>query len=217
LQRKWIDYRFLAEHLRADLFLCTAGIKCEQSPSPPYLSDDWVLRAYAWISYKRPQAQSQTNIPALKKFLLKAWIEDQISFYARKSKQHMRKHVLLARSGEALFLITLVVAFIHAIEFEEPSQQVLSTLPNMLASVTIILPAVGAALAGIRIHREYLRNAERYAPMVRYLSMIRDQINLESDTDTENLTRLLEKANDMMLRENQDWRVVFNIPKLEAP
>ncbi|MDP2767730.1 MAG: SLATT domain-containing protein [Candidatus Methanoperedens sp.] len=216
-QRKWIDYRFLAERLRAALFLCMASIKCEQSPPPPYLSEDWVLRAYAWIWDKRPQAPPLRNIHALKKFLLTAWVGDQISFYDKKSKRHRRRHVLLARGGEALFLVTLVVAFVHAVEFQDSQLSALSALPSILASVTIILPAVGAALAGIRIHREYLRNAERYAPMVRHLSIIRDQIKQISDTDMENLTMLLEKANDMMLRENQDWRVVFTIPKLEAP
>lgn len=214
-QRKWIDYRFLAERLRAALFLCVAGIKCEQSKPPPYLSDDWVVRAYVCI-WNKPHALPDRNIPALKKFLLTAWIDDQISFFDNKSKRHRIKHTLLARSGEALFLLTLVVAFIHVVEFEYPPPDH-SALPNILASVTITLPAIGAALAGIRIHREYLRNAERYAPMVRHLSIIRDQIKLVSDTDMESLTRLLEKANDMMLRENQDWRVVFNIPKLEAP
>lgn len=216
-QRKWIDYRFLAERLRAALFLSVAGIKCEQSPLPPYLSEDWVGRAYAWIWNKRPQAPPDRNIHALKKFLLTAWVGDQISFYGKKSERHMRRHVLLARGGEALFLLTLVVAFIHAVEFQDSQLSVLSALPSILASVTIILPAVGAALAGIRIHREYLRNAKRYAPMVRHLSIIREQIKLVSDTDMESLTKLLEKANDMMLRENQDWRVVFTIPKLEAP
>lgn len=216
-QRKWIDYRYLAERLRTALFLSVAGIKCEQSPLPPYLSEDWVGRAYAWVWDKRPQAPPDRNIHALKMFLLTAWVGDQISFYDIKSERHRRRHVLLARGGEALFLLTLVVAFIHAVEFENSQLSVLSALPSILASVTIILPAVGAALAGIRIHREYLRNAKRYAPMVRHLSMIREQIKLVSDTDMESLTKLLEKANDMMLRENQDWRVVFNIPKLEAP
>ena len=31
------------------------------------------------------------------------------------------------------------------------------------------------------------------------------------------MTALLEEANELMLRENQDWRIVFMFQKLEAP
>ncbi len=65
--------------------------------------------------------------------------------------------------------------------------------------------------------RELLAKAKSIPPPKEAESIIREQIKLVSDTDIENLTKLLEKANDMMLRENQDWRVVFTIPKLEAP
>jgi hypothetical protein len=220
--RKWIDYRFLAERLRAAFFLCVTGIRCEPPRPPPYLMvshrpDDWMVRAFAWLWDLRSKRQTDSKIEfaPLKNFLVSAWIEDQISFYTKTGERHGRKHNWYARTGEILFALTLVVAIVHTTGFGESSLPASFHLPNILASMAIILPAAGASLAGIRVHREYLKNAERYSHMAEYLSSIRDQI--EHASRFEELTGLLEKANEVMLRENQDWRIVFVFQKLEAP
>ena len=57
--------------------------------------------------------------------------------------------------------------------------------------------------------------AVRYADMVRALSTIAEEI--KQPLDLEMLTGLLERANEVMLHENQDWRVVFRFQKLEPP
>jgi membrane protein required for beta-lactamase induction len=88
-------------------------------------------------------------------------------------------------------------------------------LPDLLVALVIILPAIGASLAGIRVHREHLRNAERYDQIASHLLIISEQIGQVSDMKT--FTSLLEEANETMLRENKDWRVVFLFQKLETP
>ena len=84
-----------------------------------------------------------------------------------------------------------------------------------MLSIAIIFPAVGASLAGIRIHQEYQKNAERYRHMEQHLSSISKKI--EDAKNMETLTELLEAANEMMLPETQDWRIVLLFQKLEAP
>jgi hypothetical protein len=86
---------------------------------------------------------------------------------------------------------------------------------SLLIAVAIILPALGAALADIRIHREYSRNAERYAHMARLLTSLDHQI--ARTRDMSELLPLLEEANEVMLREQQDWRVVVLFQEIEAP
>ncbi len=217
--RKWIDYRFLAERLRAALFLCVAGIRCEPPRAPPHLSlshrpDDWMVRAFEWIWNRRMQVP-KLEFESLKNFLLAAWIDDQVSWYRNTSERHRRKHMLLSYFGEALFLLTLVVAAIEAAQIILFLPAGFYSVADILKSMATILPAVGAALAGIRVHREYLRNAERYSHMAAHLSSISERLKEAKDMKT--LTRLLEEANELMLRENQDWRVVFLFQKLEAP
>jgi hypothetical protein len=75
--RKWIDYRFLAERLRAALFLSTAGLDCDPpKPLPhPALShrpDDWMVRAFTWIWSTRPRDVSERALAfePLRNFIL---------------------------------------------------------------------------------------------------------------------------------------------------
>jgi hypothetical protein len=84
-----------------------------------------------------------------------------------------------------------------------------------LTLLAILLPSAGAALAGYRVHREYERNAERYAHMVPILSLITEQI--EASNDVRTLAHWLEEASDVLLTENQDWHLAFLFRKLELP
>ncbi len=219
--RKWIDYRFLAERLRAALFLAVAGLEC--SPPRPlphsvaHRPDDWMVKAFAWIWSRRPQlnAQPAPLFQPLRDFLLTAWIRDQAVYYSQRGRQLGRSQAVLTAAGLALFVITLIAAIIHALEGgHEPMGE--APLPgSLLIAFAIILPALGAALADIRIHREYSRNAERYAHMARLLTSLEQQI--ARARDMAELLPLLEEANEVMLREQQDWRVVVLFQQIEAP
>lgn len=218
-QRKWIDYRFLAERLRVALFLGAAGIDCKIPKPPPYLNvphlqDDWTIRAFSGIWNIRPQAQLDIPIVYLKNFLRAAWIDDQVNFYKKASKRHGNSHTLYARTGEILFALTIVVATLDAFVLGHSPQSDFSFSPGILASLAIILPTASAALAGIRVHREYLRNAERYSHMGRYLSAISEQVKQAQDMVI--LTGILEEANEMIFLENWDWRAAFWLRKPEV-
>ena len=216
-QRKWIDYRFLAERFRVSIFLCLAGLSCKIPKLPPFLDtphlqDDWTLRLFSSIFNCRPQIHPDIPIDSLKKFLEEAWIDDQISFYKNASKRHGNSHKKYEQSGTLLFVLTVVVATIHA--FGETFLRSDFSL-NILVSLAIILPTASAALAGIRVHREYLRNAERYSHMARYLSAIKEKIQKASDK--KELEFILEELNEMIFLENWDWRAALWLRKTEAP
>lgn len=220
--RKWIDYRFLAECLRAGVFFRVAGIKYKSTVhlSKVNLShrpDDWVVKAFAWVWSKESQAKSSYGIlfEPLKNFVLASWIDDQVAYYRKTSKKHRQRHTRLARGGETLFALTLVIAIIHATGLVNQGLASIFVVPDILVALGVILPAVAAALAGIRIHREYLRNAEQYGNIACHLTAISNDIKQTSDMQT--LTGLLEEANEVMLREHQHWREVLSFRKLETP
>jgi hypothetical protein len=202
--RKWIDYRFLAERLRAAMFLFVAGIPCD----PPALagqrraSDEWTIRAFGWIASMCPVPSSVEAIDPVKNFVLDAWIEDQRKFYEGKCHLHEFRHKWLEIAGYAVFGLTAVAAILHA-----------NVRSNFLASFAIILPAVGASLAGIRTFREHLRNSKRYESMAEYLKRVVAEIKKESDA--KHLQSILLEANEMMMREHTEWRVVM-LPDLGA-
>jgi len=212
--RKWIDYRFLAERLRAAVFLWAAGIECEPPKPAPHLGlshrpDDWMVRAFAWIWSARPATSPCPALPfeTLKTFLASAWIGGQISFYRRKSSRQRARHGRLALAGAIVFGLTLIVAIVHAARLEARWRPEPAGLTSFLAFLAIVLPAAGAAVASIRVHREYLRNSERYRQMADHLAGT--TAGIERASSTQALTRCLQEANELMLLENQDWRVIF--------
>jgi hypothetical protein len=219
--RKWIDYRFLAERLRAALFVAACGLEC--SPPRPlphsvaHRPDDWMVKVFARIWSRRPQPNIQPApmFDALREFLLSAWIRDQAVFYTRRSQQFHSAQERLSLAGLTLFVVTLIAAVIHMLEGGRAPVGEIGMSGSLLIAVAIILPALGAALADIRIHREYSRNAERYAHMARLLTSLDHQI--ARTRDMSELLPLLEEANEVMLREQQDWRVVVLFQEIEAP
>lgn len=209
LHRRWIDYRFLAERMRIAIFLSIAGIEFKPLKYPPYFSiseqsDYWIVKAFGWALNNWSKTTVKSPFEASKKFLLDAWVDDQLSFYRKKFEANENKTKKLDIAGYLLFLMTLVAAFMHATGLEERLPEVIAS-PNYLTFIGIVFPMVGALLVGFQVHREYKRNAERYRQMIGPLYSISQQMRLaESD---EALASLLEKANDLMLKENQDWRV----------
>ncbi|MDN7023881.1 hypothetical protein FGU65_03065 [Methanoculleus sp. FWC-SCC1] len=220
--RKWIDYRFLTERIRAGFFMSILCVRCEKPATPRHLSlshrsNDWMLLAFEGILDRRPLEYCSIQIPfePLKTFLLAAWIDNRLACFMRHSERNRQRYIIISEIGEILFAVTLVAAAIHAAGLHPPSAVPVLDHPYSLVAITIILPALGAALAGIRVQREYLRNAERYAHMVQHLSTISSQIK-RAETRVE-LDALLKEANEVTLREQQDWRIIFLFRDLETP
>jgi hypothetical protein len=219
--RKWMDYRFLAERIRAAFFLCIICAHCEKPSTTVFTSlahrpNDWMVIAFERVVESKPNDFCRLDIPfhPLKTFILDAWVDNRLNFYSERSEANSRKYQVYANLGEAIFFITLILAVMHATGLEYEAIQALITLPLVLAALTIVLPAVGAAMAAIRVQREYLKNSERYLHILRHLSSIRNQIHEASDLST--LCGLLEEMNEVTLREQQDWRIIFRFREIEA-
>lgn len=195
--RKWLDYRFLAERIRSAIFLCFVCVRCSVPGNHPGITlthhaDDWMSRAFEGLLDVRPleYCSLATPLEPLKHFLLSTWIDRQIDFYAATERHNRRWYDLLLHAGEFFFIATLI------------------------AAAAIVLPAVAASLSAIRVQREYRHNAERAAAMLHHLSSITLRIRRAERMDE--LCDLLEEANEVMLREQQEWRVVFRFRELEG-
>jgi len=212
---KWIDYRFLAERLRSALFMKVADIKIAALRPPRHLSlsysyRDWMVSAFAF-TWSRLQGIKcgTTGLKGLKEFILHAWIDHQIKYYKKTAESHYRRHRLLLIGGNVLFGMTLFAATVHIFHFWS------ETFNLSLAFIAIVFPAIASAMGAIRTHREYLRNAKRSSEMVRHLEEIKENM-LETEDRTE-FIQLVQEAEETMLHENEDWRVVVRFHELEPP
>lgn len=219
--RKWIDYRFLAERTRAAFFLCIICIHCEKSPDSPYTNlahrpNDWMVIAFDSILHMRPMEYCRLDIPfqPLKNFLLDAWVDNRLSYYQRSSEKNSSRYNLFAYAGESIFFATLILAVAHAAGHKFEEFLGIPSLALILAALTITMPAIGAALSAIRVQREYLKNSERYAHILRHLSSVRNRIHRATDLKT--LCDLLEEMNEVIMQEQQDWRITFKFRDIEA-
>jgi hypothetical protein len=213
---KWIDYRFLAERFRSALFLALAGIEV-MAPRPPrhlslaYSSQDWMVAAFMsfWRGLPRPRSSDRAGFPSLRFFILEAWIEEQLRYHQGSDKRHLRRHFWLARTGTALFALTLVAALLHFIGAGGESWG------RLLLFLAIVSPSVAAALGAVRTHREYLRNAQRSKEMALHLEDLKAR--MKDARDLESFIPLVQEAEEIMLQENADWRVVVRFHELEPP
>lgn len=219
--RRWIDYNFLAERLRAAFFLCIICIQCRKPDTPPHMSlahrpNDWMVMAFEEIMDTRPIQYCRLDIPyePVKKFFRSAWITNRLGFYERAGESARRTYQLLTRAGVAIFSLTLILAVIHATGIGHWETNYPFCMSMVLAFCTITLPAVGSAIAALRLQREYQRNAERYAHTVRHLTAIRNQV--QHAQNMADLCEFLEEMNELTLREQQDWRIIFRFRQVEA-
>ncbi|WP_298666452.1 SLATT domain-containing protein [uncultured Methanofollis sp.] len=209
--RKWLDYRFLAERIRSAIFLCFVCIRCDLPGRPPLTlsphADDWLSRAFEGLIETRPLDYCTLALPfePLKTFLLEAWLARQIDWYVETARKNRRLHEDLLYAGEIFFIATLIAAAAHASGVGHP----------FTTALTIVLPAVAAGLAAIRTQQEYRPTAERASRMLRHLSALSLRIRRAEDMPT--LCALLAEANEVMLREQQEWRVAFRFRELETP
>ncbi|WP_321421365.1 hypothetical protein [uncultured Methanobacterium sp.] len=214
--RKWVDYRYLAERLRAALVLSMVGLECSTSKSLPHQSfhNDWTNKAYEWIYLEQLEMLSlDVPLEDIKQFIQKHWIEDQIGFYIKKSNFHKTREQIYTVLIYAAFILTFVGALWHGFEsiFHE-------TLGNPLYGdiatfIVIVAPAFAASLTGMRTQQEYSRNHIRYSQMVLYLR--KKSIEIERARTVEELKEIVEKINKRTLREHQDWKALFAIHKPE--
>ena len=213
---KWIDYRFLAERFRSAIFMAVANVNVTALRPPRHLSlsyssQVWMVSAFSsiWSQLPRLHGPGSSGFKGMKKFLLVAWIDDQIRYHNDKSKRHQRRYRRMSLAGNILFGFTFIAALLHILQVGH------DLFHRLFAFMAVAFPAIAMAFSAIRTHREYLRNAKRSTEMVRHLEEIKEQ--MKTAQNLESFLTLVCEVEETMLHENEDWRVVVRFHELELP
>ena len=211
---RWISYRFLAERLRSSYFLAFVGpgSSRDRLRRPGYGSDPsevWIRRALTEIIACRPHVRiGSSDLAALRHYLSDVWIGGQIRYHRKAAGRQGAWENRLLLATVVLFGVTLVVAFLH---MQRTGYK--ESLDRWLIVLSICLPAIGAAVHGIRVQAQFRRQCQRYTRMVGLL----DQ--LKSDMDhASSLARIREVAAEterVMREENSDWFGVMRFHDVE--
>jgi hypothetical protein len=218
---RWIAARYLAERIRSGVFLAAVGAGDTGQappeaarPAHPAATDhnrEWADRAFREISCGTPTPPVlAAELPVLRTMLIQAWIDNQISYHRRAAARLARRQRQLTWLAAGLFGVSALAALFHSMNI-----LVARAEPDVWGYLSIIIPAIGAALSGYGAQREYARLAERSRLMVFHLLEARRLV-----AEAKDLPALQQAARGtalLMQAETADWYDVVRLHDFEVP
>lgn len=218
---RWISYRFLAERLRSTYFLALAGTGDQGGPGerrerPAYVADPtevWIQRAIEEIMARRPEVGlGPADVAPLRAYLRERWIGAQIRYHESTAKRQGAWDSRLFAATGVLFLITAIAAFLHLLGWGEHHGEA-SEFGLLLIVLSICVPAIGAAVHGIRTQSEFRRHCQRYQRMAGLLRQLDADLS-RADSITA-IHEVAADAENLMRAENSDWFGVMRFHDVE--
>ena len=218
---RWLAARYLADRIRSGLFLAATGAGDGLRPvtagrehadsAEPDPNREWAERAYREI-YRRASRSPvpESEVPALRKLLIGAWIDDQIGYHKETSCRLAKRQRQLTWLAVALFGVSALVALLHSLQLLEGRSE-----PEVWGYLSVVIPAIGAALSGYGAQREYARLAERSRLMVARLNDARELV--EDSKRLSSLQRAARSTELLMRSETADWYDVVRLHDFEVP
>ncbi len=217
---QWMENRFLAERIRSAVFFAACGFQPSALRVPAHLgpmrsSGKWMLAAFdeAWDGLPLAR-QRDDDSQKLAAFVREHWIEDQLRYHESKSRAAGVISRRLEAGGMLVFAVALLAPAAHLILFRPGLGLEVRWLEVLLTIAAIILPALGAALEGIRSHGEYSRIAKRSENVADALREFDQRIR--QVRDLRGLRDLMCEIEELMLVEAADWLALMRFAKLET-
>jgi len=218
--KKWIETRFLVERLRSAIFLITCGTRPSALALSPVLKQnlgagEWTIRVFDEITKQLGEIKpcNERSCSTGIEFVRRHWLQDQINFHVLKAEKSAKISRWLEKSGWIVFFAAIFAAAWHILDILLGHQGVHIWLEKTVVYLAIVLPAFGAAIGGIRSHREYSRLAKRSQDMQAALHELDDRF--AATTDVNKLRALLHEAEQLLLQENQEWFFLMKFVKVE--
>ena len=137
----------------------------------------------------------------------------QIIFQQKKSKISGLKSKRLELFGKIVFSLAVIAAGLHTALYLTGYEFEVEWISVYIIFAAIALPTFGSSLGAIRTHREYSRLAKRSENMADALEeLLQEHDKVDSMND---LKRLVDQTQELMLREAQDWLGLMKFPKVE--
>ena len=227
IHRRWLNAREISEQLRAQWALTLIGLGGRLDPPRGQSWTTWLTDAYinkVGIVDLRldPHRMSQYI-----RFILDHIIDDQINYHNGNQRHLQHIHRRLESLGTIAFGLALLSSFglTSVLSFESFSSRLsaehFEKLVHSLQALCAALPALGAAVTGIRFQGEFERFAHRSGQSHAALLRLKDQFNdlfthceMHKETPSttpifESLWILLERLEHLIVNDLNDWRLVY--------
>jgi len=216
---RWMDYRLVAELIRQVRILAPLGGGRPFSRVAPHLTAHGDP-TNTWIYWHVRSLERQMGLPDLRLdqdqlrhtlSYLRAVQKGQHAFHLKNQSRSALINVRLHVVGYGAFLLTLVIVVTHVLPY--------FGLPRMpfipehgLSVAAAILPALGAAMAGINNQGEFGKVAKRSRGMSERLDKLGERLDRLEKLPAIHSREVVELATELtqlMVDEVSDWRLVF--------
>jgi hypothetical protein len=217
-QRKWLNYRHLAERLRIMTFRCllkpgTTRPENERVQALPFYQGpgEWVLVVADHVQRLLTGAEGlEDNFHQVRNFILKGLIRGQAGYYAstaRKKAKHTKRE---QRFIGLLLVITLLAAAFHLFNIGHSQ-----SFENLIVTLVVVLPAIAASQHAIGSIHDYERISSRSSRMEEIL--LRLEKSFEKAATFDELRKEIQNAEDILSTENHEWCVSLSFRRISLP
>ena len=221
--RRWLDNRHLAERLRCLAVAAQLGeleLRSGAELRPGWV--DWYARATA-RELGLPSVQVNEDYLACVREGLTTLIDEQVRYLQDDAKRMHRLEHRLHNLGMTLFGMTALVCvglLIFKMADKMVAMAALDAIAHPVLTATTIasaaLPAIGAAIYGIRMQGDFAGIAERSEALAHNLTTLRQVIDADS-LSFDTLKRRVARATDLLTQDLARWLQTYHARPLTLP
>jgi hypothetical protein len=219
-QRRWLDYRALAERLQPIRSLKLLGVATPpRSPARKRRLGsrwtDWYANAH-WRAFGVPDlVLNEARFAAVRQLIVRHQLAPEVAYHhvnaARMEKLEHRLH----RFGQFLFASTvatcLAILVLYGLEKDWLTRNM-----GTFVFLTAGLPALGGATYALRVHGDYAGSAGRSEETAAEITRIREALE-EPGISLLRSAALVEAAARIMLVDLDEWRLTYEQRGLAIP
>ena len=217
-QRRWLDYRQLAERLRPMRSLKLLGVAAPDNPAArtdplPRRWVDWYAGGI-WRSMGCPNGRlDRQRAASLVAAVRQLEVDSQVAYNESAARQAELLDRRLGNLFNLLFVATLAAAFAIIVGMTLAPDWI-AAHQNWLTLVSAGLPAMATAVFGIRSQGDFAGSAHRSQSTAQTLKAIAAHLD-EEGGDLARSADLIEQAARAMLADLDEWRLVVRRSELE--
>ena len=219
----WMDDRHLAEQLRSLAMASALGnLNLRASAG----GDAGILPGWVhWLARATARELGMPNATADQAYLARVhaaathFVDDQIAYHRANAKRMHKLEHRLHHAGEYLFGGTIVACSAWIISMLAGVPMTFGGtigLTEIVTALTAAMPAVGAALYGIRMQGDFAGVADRSDATVARLERLKRALK-DDPLDYARLIARLRRLTDIMLVDVEHWRTTYQARPLTLP
>lgn len=219
-QRRWLDYRNIAERLRPFRSLKLLGIagqsrRVRRKGSSPRRWIDWYVEAI-WRELGPPQGVIDApQLDRLRNLVAEGELSGEIAYHRTNARRMRHLEDRLHLVGDACFLATLLVCTLFPILYLAAYQLAMAWSSGFVM-LSAGLPAVGGAIYALRVHGDYGGAAGRSLETAAALDQLRTAI-LVPEVSLAQAGDLTRAAARVMLVDLDEWQLTYAQRSLAIP